>query len=120
MSSRNTVINGWSRPNKIRLNEDNTKLNTSDPIQGMATGAVIRILKTCNTVDDIGNVASIAAHFQTYDGNAQQTPQTVGEKEVYHVEKGGKKTTVSSPESLKILTDQGWIVTDVETVDDMR
>jgi|10_taG_2_1085330.scaffolds.fasta_scaffold35970_4 hypothetical protein len=115
MSSR--IIPGRSWTNKIRLPEDVTSLDTSTPVGAAATGATVRILNSCRTMDDISNVLAVAGSVHTTDATAQ-APVSVGKKEyTYLVDGTGKEVKTSDVNKVNILVNNGYKVDRIEEVD---
>ena len=115
MSAR--IIPGRSWTNKIRLPEELTNLDTDSPIGAAAAGATIRILNSCRSMDDIGNVAAIAGAFNVVDAS-QQAKVSVAKKEyTYLVDGSGKEVKTSDVNKVNILVNAGYKVDRIEEVD---
>ena len=112
MSAR--IIPGRSWTNKIRLPEESTSLDVSKPAGAAAMGAVVRILNSCRTMDDIGNVLAVAGSVDTTD-SSNSAPVTVGKKEyTYLVDGTGKEVKTSDVNKVGILINAGYSVDRIE------
>lgn len=115
MSTR--IMPGRSWTNKIRLPEETTSLDVSKPAGAAAMGAVVRILNSCRTMDDIGNVLAVAGSVTTTD-STDNAAVTVGKKEyTYLVNASGKEVKTSDANKIPTLLNAGFTVDRIEEVD---
>ena len=111
------IIPGWSKTNRISLPEDTTSLDTSNPIGAAAAGATVRILNSCRSMEDIGNVLAVAGSVATTDATAG-APVTVGKKEyTYLVDTDGVEHKVADANKVSIFMANGMKVLKVEEED---
>ena len=115
MSSR--IIPGRSWTNKIRLPEDSTNLDVSTPVGAAAVGATVRILNSCRTIDDIGNVLAVAGSVTTTDADSKSAV-VVGKKEyTVLVDATGKEQRTANPAMVSTMLDNGFKIDRIEEVD---
>ena len=108
------IRNGYSRINRINLNEDSTQLDTSSVIGAAAAGAVIRILKQADSMEDIGNISAITEHFNIKDSNKRKM-EVVGREEVTTLTDGnGNETSTAAPKTVEMYVSQGWTLVRTE------
>ena len=107
------IMPGRSWTNKIRLPEELTSLDVSTPVGAAAAGATVRILNSCTTIDDIGNVLAVAGSVSTSDSSSK-APVVIGKVEyTYLVDGNGNEHKVSNPETIKTFVSNGMTVTKV-------
>ena len=111
------IMPGRSWPNKIRLPEELTSLDVSTPVGAAAAGATVRILNSCTTIDDIGNVLAVAGSVSTSDSSSK-APVVIGKVEyTYLVDGSGKEVRTSDVNKVNILVNAGYKVDRIEEVD---
>ena len=115
MSAR--VMPGRSWTNKIRLAEEVTNLDTDSPIGAAAAGATIRILNTCRSMEDIGNVLAVAGSVVTTDASKQAKVSVAKKEYTYLVDGSGKEVRTSDVNKVNILVNAGYKVDRIEEID---
>ena len=115
MSAR--VMPGRSWTNKIRLGEENTNLDVTDPVGAAAAGATVRKLNSCRTIDDIGNVLAVAGAVTTTDATAT-APVTIARKEyTILTNSSGKEFRTADTSKVELLINQGFTIDRIEEVE---
>tara|TARA_R100000781_G_scaffold5382_1_gene6017 strand:- start:64 stop:420 length:357 start_codon:yes stop_codon:yes gene_type:complete len=110
---------GYERTSRVRLPEGKTTLNAKKPLQAAVTGTLIRVARNCSSMEDVGNLLTLAQNVDTTDGNVGPK-EKIGTEETYHlVDKAGKVTKTMDPNVLSTLLGNGWTLDRTESVDVM-
>lgn len=98
---------GWDRMTTVRLPEGKTNVDSAKPLGAALTGTMIRVLKDCNTMDDIGNAMTLYNSVNTVNSNDQKQV-VIGHEESYVLVNGTETTTVTDSNAMNGLLANGW------------
>lgn len=106
---------GFERTSRVRLPEGKTTLNVGKPIQAAITGSIVRVAQQATSMEDVGNLLTIAQQVDSTDGKPQQTK--IDTVEFYHMSNGKKKTKVGNVTAMEALRKEGWKIDKVTQED---
>ena len=105
---------GYDRNYTVRLPEGKTKIDTSKPVGAALTGTIIRTLKNCVDMEDIGNALTLYSSLETVD-NSSQKQVVIGHEESYVLVNGAQTTTVTDSNAMNGLLANGWTLKETIT-----
>ena len=107
---------GWDRPSTVRLPEGKTNIDIATPLGSAMAGNMIRVLKSANTMEDVGNALTLFNSVTTSD-SSQQGRVLIGREEKYILSNGKKTVEVADAKAMDSLLSNGWTLQDTKTED---
>ena len=95
----------WNK--NVRLPEGKTKIDISTPAGAAMAGTIIKVLKNCTDVEDIGNAMTLYNSIETTN-SADNKPCVIGYDESYELTDGQNTTIVSDASAMNGLLANGW------------
>ena len=109
---------GWSRTNRVRLNDEPVKLDPKDPIQGACMGKIMRDIKN-GDLDNIGNLQLVGQAFNVSNDDDERV--VIGKEQVTFVaDTNGVEHECIDATMLKTMLDSGCTLVRTEVKDIIR
>ena len=103
------IRSGRSWPTNVRMNRDQVKLDTSDPIGAACAGKIIKDIKS-GDLENVGNLQVISEVFSTTDGSAANEKVVLGRKTITEMVNGKVTVEARTVDEVNSFAAQGFTI----------